>query len=100
MSEEREQTELEQKVQVAINSFNAMASEINDNSKFSALKPSGRTACKDSIDFVSNAISKISPDCLHLKWAWGLRLGQNLLGARSKLTCRTNPQSTKVSKQL
>jgi hypothetical protein len=33
MSEEREQTELEQKVQVAINSFNAIASEINDNSK-------------------------------------------------------------------
>ena len=33
MSEEREQTELEKKVQVAINSFNAIASEINDNSK-------------------------------------------------------------------
>ena len=33
MSEEREQTELEQKVQVAINSFNAIASEITDNSK-------------------------------------------------------------------
>ena len=33
MSEEREQTELEKQVQVAINSFNAIASEINDNSK-------------------------------------------------------------------
>lgn len=33
MSEEREQTELEQRVQVAINSFNGIASEINDNSK-------------------------------------------------------------------
>ena len=39
MSEEREQTELEQRVQVAINSFNGIASEINDLEESFGSKP-------------------------------------------------------------
>ena len=71
-----------------------------ERSKFSAKKPFGRMVLRCSTVLGSIGRSKISPVLLHLKWAWGVKLGQKRVGARSKFTCLTNPQSTKVSKQL